>query len=233
MPSGPCWAPGSVKPPQRWVARLGRKALQGSGPGFTSHHSLTCFSSALALCTQGGLPAPRKSPGASLASSSAFPPPPSGPRAGSPEGNVVCPSSLGAPCPALESCCASRFSQLSAATSSLLGTIPQQLPGVQVVGTEPRGSSLLAPRPHVSTRLWPAALGLDAAKAGLSGGPLIGSSGVEDRIIYDRASSTKRQGVGGPHSCLGAQGSCRLSAPPSLVQLPWGWPPSQATLRHC
>lgn len=89
----------------------------------------------------------------------------------------------------------------------LLRAVPQQLPGLQVVGTEPRGAACSPPTsPPVQEAVWAAALGLYPAKVGLSEAP-IGSWGVEDRIIYDWPSSIKSQGVGGSRQVWG------LSAP--------------------
>lgn len=86
---------------QRWVAHLGRKALQGSGPVFTSHHSLTCFS----LCTCPLHPG-RVTSLVGRALGLHWHHPQLSHRSQWPQGQVttrrqrVCPSSPGAPCPA-------------------------------------------------------------------------------------------------------------------------------------
>lgn len=179
VPSGPCWAPGSVKPFRGgWLTWEGRpcKAVGQSSRLITVSPA---FPSALALCTQGGLPALWEEPWGFIGIILSFPTAPSGPRARSPpEGNVCVlpPQGLHVQPGIL------RQPLLSAQRRHLLllSTIPQQLPGVQVVATEPRGAACSPPTsPCVHEAVWPAALGLDAAKVGLSGGPhwLLGCRG--------------------------------------------------------
>lgn len=92
------------KAPERWMAgraRLGRKVLQGGGPGFTSHHSLTCFS----LCTYPLHPG-RVTSLVGRALGLHWHHPQLSRSSQRPQGHIttrrqcVCPSSPGAPCPA-------------------------------------------------------------------------------------------------------------------------------------
>lgn len=76
MPSGLCWVPSSGKP-LNGCGSLGSCLGiwgQGNGRSFISHLGLTCFLSALALCTWGVYQPWGKSLGASFAASPVFPP---------------------------------------------------------------------------------------------------------------------------------------------------------------
>ena len=173
MPSGPCWAPGSAKPQRGgWPAGLGWEGRSCKAVGQASRLITVspAFPSALTLCTQGGLPALWEEPWGFTGIIPSFPAAPSGPRAISPpEGNVCVlpPQGLHVQPGIL------RQPLLPAQRRHfLLGAVPQQLPGLQVVGIEPRGAACSPPTsPRVHEAVWAAALGLDAAKFGLSGGP--------------------------------------------------------------
>lgn len=112
--------PGQGSP--QWFVAVGALCwgprVQGNGWSLTSYHGFPCFS----LCTRplcwGGYQPGGKSPGASFATSTAFPLLQEGPRAVSPP-EVTCavPFLPRGSMSSLESC-TSGFSQLSAATSS-------------------------------------------------------------------------------------------------------------------